>query len=140
MEISPGPPSSDVAATPRTSIRRRLCDICSRINIEALSSPEGFPHIYKSTRSSCYLCYQIFYYRPYRWQMDGRPIRTKLSQEQSKIGLVSWVLTFEGEEQRISTEIDVVTRENWRFISCHRRWSVDFRQVIQLRLIMVYLH
>lgn len=137
MEISPDPLSSDVAATPGSS--SELCDICSRINIESLSSPEGFTHFYKKTRNTCPLCNQIFY-NVFQGQNDDTHIRIKLSQRQSKMGLVTWFLRIEGGKQSIPTHVAVFTREGWRFVSCHRRWSVDFPQVIQLRSIMAYLH
>ena len=137
MEISLDPLSSDVAATPGSS--SRLCDICSRINIESLSSPEGFPHFYKKAWSSCYLCDQIFC-DVFQGQNDDTAIRIKLSQRQSKMGLVTWFLRIEKGERSIPTDVAVFTREGWRFVSCHRRWSVDFSQVIQLRSIMAYLH
>ena len=137
MEISPGSLSSDVAATPRTSTV--LCDICSRINIESLSSPEGFPHFYKKKLGSCYLCDQIFY-DTFGEQMDETPFRIKLFQGQTKMGLVTWFLRIERGKKSIPTEVAVFTREGWRFVSFHRRWSADFSQVIQLRSIMAYLH
>jgi hypothetical protein len=94
--ISPDPLSSDVAATPGSS--SGLCDICSRINIESLSSPEGFPHFYKKTRNTCELCNRIFY-NVFQGQNDDTHIRIKLSQRQSKMGLVTWFLRIEEENK-----------------------------------------
>lgn len=48
-----------VGRTTRTSAG--ICDTCSRINIESLSSPEGYSHFYKqSDWESCPLCRKLF--------------------------------------------------------------------------------
>lgn len=108
MEISPDIPRSDLAATTGTSYG--LCYNCSRINIESLSSPDGFPHLYKKEMGSCNLCFVIFY-DAFRGQIDDTPVRIKLSQGQSKMGLVTWSLRIEVGKRRILIEVPVFTRE-----------------------------
>jgi hypothetical protein len=124
MEISSGSLSSDVAATPGPS--HRLCDICSRINIESLLSPEGFPISKKGMGGSCscVMCSIIFY--AFRGQKDGTRVRIKLSQGQSKMRLVTWFLRIEGGKHSVPTQVPVFTREGWRFVYFHSKWSVDF--------------
>lgn len=120
MEISPGSLSSHVAATPRTSTG--LCDICSHINIESLSSPDGFPHFYHKefVGNFCRLCYEIFAYG-FHAKMDDTPVRIKLFQGQTNMGLETFFLMTEEGTRKINTGVSVVAREGRIFGSLHRR-------------------
>jgi hypothetical protein len=95
-----------------------ICDICSRINIESLSSPDGYSHTSKDLASdSCPLCREIF-----AWvnkDMEDRPVRIKLSRELSSMGCVTCYLSTESGTQNIGSFAPVITQEGQILAVCH---------------------
>jgi hypothetical protein len=96
----------------------KICDICSRINIESLSSPDGCPHVSKKLSSkSCPLCKDIFDFVDK--EMEDTPVRIKLSQELSSMGSVTLYLSAELGEKSVRSFAPVITEEGQIFADCH---------------------
>jgi hypothetical protein len=87
-----------------------ICDMCSRINIESLLSPDGYSHVSKKLAStSCPLCKEIFNFR--EKENENIPVRIKLSQRTSSMGCVTWYLNAELGTQCIRSCAPVITQE-----------------------------
>jgi hypothetical protein len=87
-----------------------ICDMCSRINIESLLSPDGYSHVTKKLASmSCPLCKEIFDFG--EKEKEDVPIRIKLSQRTSSMGCVTWYLNAEIGTQSIRSYAPVITQE-----------------------------
>ena len=100
-----------VGGTTRTSAK--ICDMCSGINVESLSSPEGHPHFYKEPHSSpqwCYLCHGLFTLRSVK-SMQGKPVRIKLSRKSSSMGSATMYLRVESGTHIKTPFVPVITQE-----------------------------
>jgi hypothetical protein len=87
-----------------------ICDICRGINIESISSPDGYSHVSKKLASeSCPLCNEIFEF--VENDMADRPVRIKLSRELSSMGCVTRYLSAELGTQSIRSYAPVITKE-----------------------------
>jgi hypothetical protein len=87
-----------------------ICDTCSRINIESLSSPEGYSHFYKeSNLKSCSLCWYLLLGVP--TAMEDQPVRIKLSREPSSMGFSTLYLGVELGTDSVKSSVAVVTQE-----------------------------
>jgi hypothetical protein len=96
-----------------------ICDTCSRINIESLSSPDGYPHVSKKLASnSCPLCKEIFYLVDK--EMEDRPIRVKLRRELS-MGSATCYLSAELGARSVRSYAPVVTQKGWILAARHSR-------------------
>jgi hypothetical protein len=68
------------------TMKIEICDTCSRIDIESLSSPDGFLHVSKKLASKlCPLCDKLFGHSINK-STDDLPRRIRLSQERSPMG------------------------------------------------------
>jgi hypothetical protein len=86
-----------------------ICDMCSRINIESLSPPEGYPHFYKqSNMRSCILCFILFCGLP---SMADQPVRIKLSRKPSSMGFATLYLSVVSGTDSVRSSIVVITKE-----------------------------
>jgi|ERR1700730_9233320 hypothetical protein len=98
-----------VGGTTRTSAK--ICDMCSGINIESLSSPEGYSHFYKqSNLRSCLLCGGLFTQMRFD-AMKDTPVRIKLSRKSSSMGSPTLCLRVESGTYIETRFVSVITRE-----------------------------
>jgi hypothetical protein len=94
-----------------TRLSAKICDMCSGINIESLSSPEGYSHFYKqSDWESCPLCRELFKQMGFD-AMKDTPVRIKLSRKSSSMGSPTLYLRVESGTHIGTPDVKVITQE-----------------------------
>jgi len=104
-------------------------DTCSRINIESLSSPDGYSHVSKKLASkSCPLCKEIF--SGMKKNQEDVPVRIKLSRDLTSMESVIWYLSAEletwGIRWSIRCGLPVITQEGQIFAALHNKSLAKF--------------